>query len=1324
MDISFNLRSLRRSIAGLSMLALLATMSFAGIANAQTFSDTSADDWWYEAVESLVDQGVIANDVSDYRPGDTLNRAEAITLVVMAYAEVGDYGVADYSDVSEDDWFYPYVDTGTALGIVSGYDDSDLYGPGDDVTRAAFAKMIVTAAGLETDLTDAPHFSDSSEGDWHYDYVETGYNNSVFDGYDDGSFGVGDSITRAAAAVMTSNGQSPELRYTVSEAETCDDGYTWDTDTLACVEDVVTTSAATLTVEMGDVIDGTTVPKGATSVDLLNVTFTANGDAAELDGFTLHRTGVGSYNDFSYVYLYDGATRLTTGRTFASDDNETTFGSLNYELADGESVTFTVVADFASSATTGDENAVEITSADKVDTNAEEVTGTFSMTSGTFSMSGASAGTATIAKTGSVANPTVGDQDAEIAQFKISASSSEDMAFQRITLTVKGTASNDTYSNLQLVQSGDVIATAESVSADDIVTFVIDGTYGCDDYGYEEDGFCIGKGNSKTFSVYSDIGTAADANDTIITYLDESTDLEVEGLVYGYGSQVTYTSYDNGTPGTDSNSSTIQGGQFTMSQDGPTTTDIAVNGKDVILNRMTFTSERNVEVKSLSATIVATGSGLISDDASTANFSDFKLVRLDDNGDVVETLMGPMELSTSGNDSSQSISWTNTWNMDEGESMSVAITADIANITNLDGTTIYAELDAISTTDGIRDRDTNEYVTDIVPSVAVTGNTMTVKAASVAVALASSANSDTYVQGTSDVELGVFTVTVGSAMDVNIDQIVVAGYMDEDGGSTFVQGVDNSVYFRNIVTSAYVTDSAGTQLGSTESFSTGGNVTFNNLDWDIAAGTTEVLYVYGDISSSAPYNDTNETIYVDIDDVTTDMSVTDTEGNTITATGSAANTGSMVLTVSGGGTLAIAEDSGDPTENQIVAAGDTDVLVGRFKLTATDEEFDISSLTFTATGTVNGAVGTTPGDYLDNIDALTLKYATDMNDLNTLDAEYSVTMGGTNAVFTGFGSGDYSALVVPQDESVYLELYADFANHTREGGSADSDDGVKFILNTGDTDGETNGDFEAVGQGSGTAYTEDELSDVTLSNTTYVYRTIPTIANDTSLGSSLVTGADQKVYQFTVSSSSTEELMLMYMTLDVSPTGLVTGQSASSLTSATGDNVDVGSNLCGTRTGISSSNSVEDAPWYITEEGKSTKVGSGCYDSDANQAKFEMNIASGGTSRNSGTIISAGGSKTFTVYANLYEDSDTSTTAAISVKIHNDSSYTAAQAYQGTTTGYADTNNAAYTETQAATGLIWTDKPFADTVNGELTTGYMTGYEVPGMPVSYMTLSK
>lgn len=1366
MDISFNLRKLRRSIAALSMLALLATASIVPIAKAQTFSDVSAGAWYYEYVEDLAAQGAISGyDDGTFGPGDYLTRSQAAKVMVLGFIGETDADYdAGFTDLAEGAWYTEYVNTAAMYGIVSGYTDEEgeatgEFGPDDLITRAAFAKMVVNAGGLETYTPDAPTFSDVEEGAWYYEYVETAYYNSVIDGYDNGTFMPGDNVNRAEAAKMVVNGQNPEPREEEEPAEDeCADGYTWDEGTGACldengcedgyewdadleecteVEVVVPDSDGTLTVEMGDAIAGSTVPKGATHVSFLNLTFTATGDAVELDGFTLHRTGVGSYNDFANVYVYNGTERLTSGKTIASDNNEVTFGSLNIDLAAGESVTLTIVADIAASgtSTTGNENALEVVSVDNIDSNALEATGTFPITGGTFSISGASSGGITITKQGSVPNPTIGEPEAEIAEFQLTAAT-EDQAFQSIALTVKGTIANDALTNLTLWQGSDAIATATEVTDDDLVTFAVEGNYDCDDYGYTGDGYCIGRGNNRTFNVTADIGTTADPADTIRVYLDESTDLVSEGLVYGYGAVVTYTQaagYDNATnDGTDASWSTVQGGQVTVTQDGPTATDVAINSKDVLLSQMTFTSERNIEIKTLGVNLTATGSGLVTDDNAYTNFSDVKLVRLDEDGNVVETLMGPSELSASGNDlTAQTLTFTDSWNMDEDEEVIVGITCDVANYASLDGSTIVAQLNAISTSAGIKDRDTNEYITDIVPSVAVAGKTMTIRAASVTVSLASEPVSENVVKGTDNVNLATFALTVGSAMDVTITQILIQGYLDEDGDGDYndtkatTAGTDNSVDIKNIVPTVWLEDGNGNEIAAnTEAFS-GGVATFSGLAWELEGGNTYLLEVYGNIGDSAYYNTDTDAVAVDLATVATNLTIEDEEGNTVTPTGNnpngAEDSSTVVMTAYGAGTIAFAA-APNKVSNQVVAAGEEDVLVGRFKVTTTLEDWEVDKLTFTATGYTGEAASTTfttPAcwlncyDYVkDNIASLTLRYPDDLADPDTLDGEMEVAMSGTNVTFDGLD------MMAPKDDVVYIELYADFTNHTEDSGGADSDDAIMFRLNTGDADGGNGNSLMTVtAPGSGSGTTAEFNADVTLTNLTYVYRTLPTVANDTSIGSSLVLGEDVEIYRFSVSAHSNEDIILQYLTLDVSPTGIVTGMAANSLTNSTGSLDNISPGYCGIGTNGVTSALYTGAPWFIKEYGQSEIIGTGCYDPFNGYAKFELNLEDSTVGSTSGITVKAGTTTTLSVYADIYDADTTAATEQISIRLHEDSTH-----FSGAPLANLKGTNQDHS---AATGLIWSDRGHPEPNDGDAqyeATWYL-GYKVPGMPVSYVTLS-
>ena len=78
MDISLSLLNLRRAIAGLSLLAIIASMGIVNVAKAQTFSDVDPDAWYYEYVEELVSQGAVSGyDDATFGPADYLTREQA-----------------------------------------------------------------------------------------------------------------------------------------------------------------------------------------------------------------------------------------------------------------------------------------------------------------------------------------------------------------------------------------------------------------------------------------------------------------------------------------------------------------------------------------------------------------------------------------------------------------------------------------------------------------------------------------------------------------------------------------------------------------------------------------------------------------------------------------------------------------------------------------------------------------------------------------------------------------------------------------------------------------------------------------------------------------------------------------------------------------------------------------------------------------------------------------------------------------------------------------------------------------------------------------------
>lgn len=1150
------MEKLRKFIAGLSVTALLASViGFGAIASAATFTDVDSDHWAYSSVEDLASQDVVEG-FSDGSFGcaATANRAEFSKMVALAFGfdASTDYD-AGFSDVSSDAWYAGYVNVLAQNGVVGGYTDADgdatgLFGPGDTVTRAAAAKMLVAAAGLET-MSGGNYFSDVSSGAWYYDSVETLYANSVVDGYGDGRFGPGDDLQRCALAKMVVGAQNPVLR-DMGDDDTGDD----DEEVVEEEEEVVVSTGA-LTVSMGDSITAAAVPKGATGVEMLNVELSAASDAVRLNELVFHRHGVGASTDFSNVYLYEGADRLTTGRTISSETNNVTFSGLRLDLDAGETRTLTVVGDFATGASASNTDGFELLSADGVSHNGASTGGTFPLVGPAFSVSGASAGSVTITKQGSLSNVTVGDQGAQVAKFRLSASG-EDVWLHNIALRLRGSISSSLVSNFTLWQGATELASVDALNSQDLMTFVL------------AEPLEIDNGSDTNFTVTADIG-AADANDTILIDLDENTDLVAVGAVYGYGAQVD-SDNSNGYDGTagsstsscsgwsDASCVTVEGGQFTISFNGPPTSDIPTNGNDVIFARYTLTSEVDVEVRKLQITLAITtpsaDGGLWETDDATANFTNIKIVD-EDTGDVIGS---PQDVATdavtSANDTTQTLNYTDIFYIDAGESRNLKVTADVANNSGLDGEDFTVTLEQISSSEGVRDLATGEYVTDIVPASAVAGNPMTVQTPSLSVALASPSTIDTIVKGTEGFDAAFFAFTAGDASDITVTDMTVSCYFDENADSTAVKGAENTELCSDVVTSVALFDGDGNQVSTqSKTFSSAGEATFTGMTWTIPAGQTERLVPVVNIGrSGVPTAGASDIFALDFTTLSTDVTAQDVDGNSVALTGTIPNGGTSPtreITVQTAGLITVAASNNPVRDDKVLAnqSSANPTLASRFKIYSQNEDFQVTELAFE-----NDATNATSLENDGAVMSVYLKYPTSLSAPGTLDGTANTILNSSGqALFTGLN------MMVPESETsenaVNVEVYV---TTNAVGQGANSGNQVVMDFNEGLG-------FKAVGQGSGTTVTHgsaDTLFGTTSDlpgNALAIYKSLPTFAKDTSStapcpASGLVAGSDSAVYCFSVTASSGGDVALHKLTFDATQNLLNTGSIAGQLANVAG----------------------------------------------------------------------------------------------------------------------------------------------------------------------------
>jgi amidase len=193
----------------ISILALC-ILPLALHAEEKTYSDVGTSNWFYDSVESFVDQGYLDSSKSKFRPGDLALRSEFIKLVVEINGGIIDELPSNpgFSDVSPGDWFFGYMEEAGREGWLKG--DSDCYNranecyvrPHSNISRAEAAVIVRRAFGKKR-LGKAPAFSDNPAGSWFSDAIQAAADNCILKG-DDGTRKVRphDPVNRAEMVTM------------------------------------------------------------------------------------------------------------------------------------------------------------------------------------------------------------------------------------------------------------------------------------------------------------------------------------------------------------------------------------------------------------------------------------------------------------------------------------------------------------------------------------------------------------------------------------------------------------------------------------------------------------------------------------------------------------------------------------------------------------------------------------------------------------------------------------------------------------------------------------------------------------------------------------------------------------------------------------------------------------------------------------------------------------------------------------------------------------------------------------------------------------------
>ncbi|MBT6254122.1 hypothetical protein HOI83_02730 [Candidatus Uhrbacteria bacterium] len=886
---------------------------------------------------------------------------------------------------------------------------------------------------------------------------------------------------------------------------------------------------------------GVTMPGGANGVEMTKWALTASGADAQLDSLLVTLGGIGATTNFANAYLYEGTVRLTEGRSVNSATRAATFSNLNFDVAEGQTRYLSLVVSTASGLSAGGETAsFGIASADDAEAGgAVSLSG--SSYGNVFTFSASNAGDIEIDKNGSIADPSLGENDAVVGQFNITAST-EDAELQRMRLNIDDAAD---HSDFKLWQGSTQIASGVYATGDS-VDFVLDTPY------------TIAEGSNRIFKVTLDVG--GQAAETIKVSVKSTADVIAVGGDFGFNMRVDFNtsgtdtgSYDGVTCASsagDCSFSTIQGGDVTFTFDGPATADVSVDSSDVTFLAFTLTAAQDVTVKDLPIIVAGDADdlgditfGASDDDGGTdaeglinaaedeANLQDIS-IRIAETG---SRLMGPLELTVSGDDGEQTLALTDDFFMPGGTTYNLIVTADVDN--GVSAGDIFAMALDIS---GVVIEDTNNTTltnaTDIVPTGDINGNLFTAASPSLTMALASSPTSFTTIHGSSGENMLGLTLTAGSAEDVTITDFLLDAWGDAASATSgnWGSGGEANAWVADFISSCSLYDGDGVLVGGpVGATDTGADFNFTSMNFVVPAGEVVLVDVMCNLHNPSTTTDRYFAFNVV---AAANVTAQDESGDAVTMTGFNPNlvttlvNPTVAVTIDDEGTLTIAGDSSS-AEAMILLAGTSDNVVSTFRATATLEDFTVTTLTFDELQAT--ADGQAAGAYANNIGSITLDYTDSTGEA----ASKTAYMSSNRSTMSGLD------MFIDKDNVEKFSVSVDVPVIDRtSGGSATSGEKISIGFSDGGTLSGASDEFRAVGSGSGNVLDESDVSDNSSNINTHVVReTMPTINLHASSPSGAKTPGLQEALRFTIAASAGEdvivdELMFAMSSTDNAPT--------------------------------------------------------------------------------------------------------------------------------------------------------------------------------------------
>lgn len=163
------------------------------------FLDVDSVKWAEEAINALYKEGIISGKGNGlFAPNDNVTRGEFVKMIVNAFKIKGVYNL-DFTDVTSNDWQYPYIAAAFSQGIINGK-SSSIFGVNENITREDMAVILARVCGEELQSGAYSYSDEECISEYAKESVTKMSAKRYMQGRGNGNFAPKENATRAEAA--------------------------------------------------------------------------------------------------------------------------------------------------------------------------------------------------------------------------------------------------------------------------------------------------------------------------------------------------------------------------------------------------------------------------------------------------------------------------------------------------------------------------------------------------------------------------------------------------------------------------------------------------------------------------------------------------------------------------------------------------------------------------------------------------------------------------------------------------------------------------------------------------------------------------------------------------------------------------------------------------------------------------------------------------------------------------------------------------------------------------------------------------------------------